>query len=145
MTITNQNVKCSTMDDLLEVLKSIAPEEGNINIGKYREYMANLENSIKEKRKEESESILELEKNKKKYLEYAHFYFGIGMLSICLGYLSIECAARLYGLGDYIGAYVYGLASVPLGLSALYHTYIAFENIKNYIKAKRIEHKMGKN
>jgi len=158
MVTINRNIKCSTIDDLLEVLKSEAPEEDKIIclrdvgrehkavIDKYREYMENLERSIKEveKRKKELEHILKLEENKEnngKYLEDAAVGLIFGMPLMYLSYTVFSHAlSPVNKYGILTGMFIGGL----LGLFGSIFLYDAFEDIKNYIKAKNIEYKRGK-
>jgi len=164
MVTTNRNIKCRTIDDLLEVLKSEASEEDKIkclrdigitDIDKYKEYIENLENSIKEKekRKKELEHILELEENKKKYLKISPIALGFGTSLIYFAYKSYEASIgtllRCYPCDDLsmigvVGKF-FGLSALGwlLALGGIISFNYAYKNIKNYIETKHIERERG--
>jgi len=161
MAVTNRDIRCRTMDDLLVTLESVVPEEDKVmclrdmgitNIHKYGEYMANLEKSIKEKeeRKKELESIVELEKEKSD-IRYAPIELLPGTLLAYVAYKFFEASAmnivenyKYYGLGAYVGSVITSLIGLGIGIPGAAFLCGAFKDIKNYIKAKYIEHKRGK-
>jgi len=97
MMTTNQNIRCRTIDDLLTTLKSVVSEEDKIkcledtSITDMDTYMIDLRNSIREKeeRKKELEHILELEKNKNKYLKISPIALGFGISLTYLAYINL--------------------------------------------------------
>jgi len=149
MVITNQDIRCKTMDDLLRVLKSAAPDEDKIKcledmgITDIDKYMTDLRNSIREKkkRKKELENILELEKNKNEYLDVAAAELILGLPFTYFAYIAFSYVISPVNESGVLGGMLIGGISGLIGLTFLYD---AYENIRDYIKAKYIEHKRGK-
>jgi len=152
MVVTNQNIKCKTIDDLLLTLKSAVSEDNKIrclrdmgitDIHKYVEFMVNLEESIekKEKRKNELEYILELNKDKGEYLEHATIGFMLGAPLIYLTYEMFKYIIHPVNKdGVAGGVFIAGF----FGLLGLGFIWYALENIAEYTEIEEYtKHKIG--
>jgi len=161
MVVTNQPVRCRTIDDTIRTLRIVSKEEGIeclrnmgiVNEETYIEYMRNLENVIKEeerKIKNLKNTVKSLE-NKKESLTDALFGLALGVPLVYVGYEFLKYGINVvieysgnYGLGAGLVGAIEGIIG---GLFLLFGSpliYTALKNIKSYVDAKNIERKIGK-
>jgi len=161
MVVTNQPVRCRTIEDALRTLRIVSKEEGIrclrdigiVNGETYTQYMNNLDEIIKkeEKRIKELRAAEKSLENKQDYLTDALFGLALGTPLVYAGYeflknsigVIIEYSGN-YGLGAWAIGIPEGIIGGLFSSVGLLFIHKALKNIANYVDARNIEKEIGK-